>query len=549
MPLMQSTQVESRPAPFLQGRGWLVVALSIALTLQVVTVTLSPLTAPDSFVFVQYARQLAETPIPTIRDQAQHPGFPMLILAAHEVTERLISGDAAWLAAARLVCGLGGLACVWLVWRITRHVSNPSVAGAAAMLFALLPAVRQNAADALSDQPHLMLYLGAVLLVCQATAQQSLWKFVLAGSVSGAAFWVRPEGLAVALVAAFGVCVLPVWRTELGTRRAFAASGALLAGAALIVAPYMVISGPVTAKLRQKPGWSQADVAPRSLDSRPAGESLDGSRVASERPPKIPLAGPTPWNDPLPSALLAAVARFCTRLAENFNGILLVPLFIGIPLAASRMPKSSVAFFVLLALAQISLLLLLYRLGGYIDRRHQFPLLAILMPSVGTGAVVIIRWMREVTHRHRQVAWVLPTLVACTLAILLPRAMRPLHQNRLHMLDAAAWLRGHISRDDRIGSNAIEVIHHATLDGRAHPGSVLHTGLPLDADGPLRRDSLLVLEFDEQNALPEWSSRILPEFSPVMTIHGHPRLRQRDIVIYRRNPSVRTAAALRATVN
>lgn len=523
------------------GVRWLAAALAVALTLQIITVARSPLTSPDSIGFVQYARQLGETPLSAITEHTQHPGYPLLILAAHEVTGPLITGDA-WMAAARLACGLCGLICVALVWLITRQAADAATANVAAVLFALLPSVRQNAADALSDQPHLMLYLGAVCLVCAAAARRSLWRFLAAGAVSGAAFWVRPEGLSVAVAAALCVSVLPAWRARLGTRRAVMSSGAVLLAAAMMVTPYVLISGRLTGKLAAKPGWWQprASVAPPGpLPSKSSVGNVTDKPVAA---PIIPLSEDrTPWNDPWPSALLAGICLFVTRLAENFNGILLIPLLIGIPLAARRVQKTTFTFFLLLGLSQVGLLLLLYRLGGYIDRRHQFPLLAILMPPIGMGALAIVEWIRATRLGPRGAAWALWGLAVCVLAILAPRAVQPLHQSHQHQLAAVAWIHAHGRPGDSVGSTATEVVYHASLDGRLHAGSVLHEGHPIEADGPLLRNTFLVVELNGQNQLPEWSHWIPPEFTPVKTIHGDSRLCQRDIVIYQRGEIVETA--------
>jgi hypothetical protein len=526
------------------GVHWLAAALALALTLQTITVARSSLTAPDGIGFVQYARELAEAPLPAIREHAQHPGCPLLILAAREVTGRLISGDAAWMAAARLVCGLCGLACVLLVWLITRNVADLATANVAAVLFALLPSVRQNAADALSDPLHLMLYLAAVWLLCTGSRRPSLWRFPAAGAVSGAAFWVRPEGLSVALVAAVCVSALPAWRARLGARRALMASGALLLAAGMVVTPYVLISGHLTGKLAAKPGWwqSQPSVEP-SVPLHSTSSVLGVSHPAVvAATPMIPIAGDaTPWNDPWPSALSAGLARFGVRLAENLNGILLIPLLIGIPLAARRMQTLNFMFFLLLGLSQIGLLLLLYRLGGYIDRRHQFPLLAILMPSIALGALAVREWIAATRLGPRGAPWLLAGVSVCTLAVLAPRAVRPLHPSHQHTLTAVAWIQERCRPGDTVGSTAIEVVYHASQDGRMHAGSVLHEGHPLEADGPLLRNTFLVVEFNEQNQLPEWSHWIPPEFTPVKTIHGDRSLRQRDLVIYQRDEIAETA--------
>lgn len=527
------------------GRAGLLIAVGVAAALHVIASVRSPLIAPDGIGFIQCARELGDDPQTAIREHAQHPGFPLLILATHVVTGRLITGDAGWEFAARLACGISGLACVALIWSFVRRVADTKAATVAAAVFAILPTVRQNAADALSDSTHLLLYLGAVCLVCHAASDRSWWRFLLAGGMSGLAFWVRPEGLAVALVSATSVLIVPAWRASLGGgRRAFIGSLGLMTGAALVAAPLVIVSGKVTGKLTGKPGFQQ-------LQHSAAQPGAATSSPLFQRPPEQPVSNvpvvqvpdaPTPWNDPLPVTAAAAVARLGTALAEVLHGILLVPLLVGIPIASQRMTGTSFSICLMLALAQIGLLLLLYGLAGYIDRRHLLPLVAMLMPAISLGSLAIGRWLVSVGQRHGNAGWLAPVAAVCALAMLAPRSIRPLHESHLHKLQAARWLREHGHQGDIVGSNAVEVVYHASIDGGVAAGSLLRIGHRIDADGPLLRNTYLVVELDAGNLLPAWSSGVPAEFTPVARIVGDASLRQRDLVIYQRGAVVQRAA-------
>jgi hypothetical protein len=231
-------------------------------------------------------------------------------------------------------------------------------------------------------------------------------------------------------------------------------------------------------------------------------------------------------------------------LAEVMHGILLVPLLVGIPIAFRRMSGISFPVCLMLALAQIGMLLLLYRLGGYIDRRHLLPLVAMLMPAICLGAVAIRRWLASLGQRHRNAGWLAPVAAACVLAVLMPRSIRPLHESHLHKLRAAGWLREHGHQGDSVGSNAVEVIYHASIDDGVSAGSLLRIGHRIDADGQLTRNSYLVVELEAENLLPAWSSGIPAEFTPVARIVGDPGLRQRDLLIYHRGAIAQSATSI-----
>jgi len=523
----------------------LFLAIAIAATLHITIVARSPLIAPDGIGYIRFAHELAVDPISAVRGHAQHPGYPLLVLAMHSVTGRLIAGDAGWETAARLVCGLSGLACVALIWLFVNRVLDLSAANVAAILFAVLPTVRQNAADALGDSSSLMLTLAAIWLVCGSAGRGAWWRLFLAGAASGLAYWVRPEGLAVAAVSAACVLIVPAWRQVLGGgHRAFVGSLMLLAGAVLVALPLIVASGKLTAKLDGKPGWQmiqQSLLRSERLQSTAPERRLQPAAWNSQiiRDP----GAPTPWNDPLPSAAVAALVRLGTTLAETLHGILLVPLFLGLPIASRRMAGPAFSVCLMLALAQIGMLLLLYRIGGYIDRRHLLPLIVVLMPSISLGMLAIGHRLTELGRRRSSARWLAPAAVALLLTVLIPRSIGPLHESHLHKLQAARWLRAHGQQGEIVGSNAVEVVYHATVDGGIQPGSVLRKGLSIDADGPLLRNTYLVVELDAHNSPPAWATDIPVEFTSVARIAGDPALRQRDLVIYQRGETVRSAAA------
>lgn len=147
----------------------------------------------------------------------------------------------------QLVAFACGLLSVWVVWRLTRDLFDVEVANVAAFVFAILPIPRGNASDALSDTPHLLFYLLATWLACSAIVNGRLLLLAGVGLLSGIAYWIRPEGLEVAIVAI--ACLL--WHAigaHWGVRRT-ALAGVALAGMTLIVAaPYALLAGKVTSK-------------------------------------------------------------------------------------------------------------------------------------------------------------------------------------------------------------------------------------------------------------------------------------------------------------
>lgn len=128
----------------------------------------------DGVTFIWYAQNLAGDPAGEMRRQAQHPLYPGLILGAHKGLQsagglfRPPGGSVAavlddpvrsWTLAAVAVALLGGLAVVAGVYALAALLFDRRVALLSALLTAFAAEFCQLSGDALSDMPHLALYL------------------------------------------------------------------------------------------------------------------------------------------------------------------------------------------------------------------------------------------------------------------------------------------------------------------------------------------------------------------------------------------------------
>ena len=124
----------------------------------------------DGVTFIWYAQRLANGPIAQMRVQDQHPLYPVSVYAAHRVIDAvqnvfpdwLADPVVSWPAAAMAVTLAGGLLVVVAVSCLAAALFDRRVAILAALLAALTAEFCQLSADALSDMPHLALYLFAL---------------------------------------------------------------------------------------------------------------------------------------------------------------------------------------------------------------------------------------------------------------------------------------------------------------------------------------------------------------------------------------------------
>lgn len=209
---MKETPTRSAPAT------WLVPVL-LALAVRLALLPTNAGVTMDSPLYVRMAAALAageRGPSPA------HHGYPALVaLASLAIPGREWPG--------RAVSLVASLAVVALTWALARRRVDPRRAGLAACAVALHPLLAVYGGAIMTEASFLALALGGLLLA-------ETGRPLAAGLVLGASYWIRPEAVVIAPLAAL---IAPgSWR-----ERARLAAGALLAAA-----PYLLL-------LRWEQGW------------------------------------------------------------------------------------------------------------------------------------------------------------------------------------------------------------------------------------------------------------------------------------------------------
>lgn len=544
----------------------LVGALALAIVLQTWAVYNSPLIAKDGVGFIGIAQRLAANPAATTQLEDQHPGFPGLILVGQAGLRRLGFQDdfQAWIFAARGVSFASGLAIVALVYWLSRLLFDRATAGVAGLLIASLPLFRQNAADALSDSPHLAVYLLAACLAAAAFTRGRLGLFILAGFASSAAFLIRPEGLSVSLVA--GVAIIgqgllckfvpgarqsltPCWSWSRRTQ----AIACLVAGTLPLLAGYVFVSGKLTSK---KTIFAPA-VPPAAESSSPIGVTSGQEKPLAplagiiEEPARgDPLPGETPKPDYLPGAIAASIVELGKELGKGFRYVLLVPLLLGHFAPGRRESQPDTATVVTGLLACHALLLVfLFCSSGYISHRHTMPLVALLVPGTAVG----ILWLAERTshlvgrltgapslpsEKVRRNSFLpsmgrLPAIVTLALVVWhLPYCVRPLHQVYYPVVEAATWVRAHTRPENSVLSTSAYVPFFAQ-----RPGALVGPNTPdlltmLAQQPPGECWSFLVLEVDDRQFDPARLAELDWSYYPVLTLNAHPKKAWHKVTVF-----------------
>jgi len=510
----------------------LAAAVAIALALQVAIIARSTVISADGITFINFARALPENPAQAFRLNDQHPGYPVMILAAMRANEYL-GGDTsidAWVLAAQVVSSICGLLLIIVVWWYAKSMFDARVAAVTALIMAVLPLMRRNASDALSDTPHLLFYLVAVCACCEWLRSQRATWLVVGGVASGLAFWIRPEGLEVALVAAAVVfCQLIRGRSSL---RRTALDFSLLAIAVLVVVtPYMWTARKLTSK--------QITFAKR----QPA--SLYIVDQSHEEEPAVKAANPQPITiaDQHAAINVALVLRLALRggnefinsISQGFKFIFIPFYFLGhVELWRRRM--NSWQFTLVAALGAFHILVLfgVFFVSGYIGQRHVMPAVALALPFTALGVFWMADKLSGLFGPAQAKNWIVAGLVGVSSAVVLPWTLRSLNLEFNGVLHALAWIELHTEAQDGVLSNSPYVPFYSS-----RPTAFLGPGEPTVGDALARAPHVAtcpyaVVHMHAYGFRPQWIADIDARYAEVMRIDD-PRGSHRDtkVVIYR----------------
>lgn len=562
---------DSCPVTGAWSRWGLLTALGLAACLQAWLVAHSPIIAKDGIRFHRIARELQRDPIRALREEDQHPGYPALALACSWALEPLRPKDdfQASIWGLRLASGLAGLLCVILVWLLARRMFDSRTAGVAALLVAALPLFRQSASDTLSDSPHLVGYLAAAWLVCEGLLRGGAWRFALAGLASGLAYWIRPEGAIVSLLASLALFAWILRRADAdrgAARRQAAANppsafaptrgqlclylATLLLVTGATMAPYMVLARKVTSKKNPFREPAVASTSPVPLAESAPAPKTPILAIASPNAASTPLAvAKTPGLIVEPSrgerhadelarpnsrlgVLCLAFYEFGKEGSQGLLYFLVVPLALG-HFAPGRARPESRAFRLLLLLCagHACLLVVLFYTAGYISHRHLMPLLAVGMPCTASGLLYLV----DLASKYLPARWprplFLPAALLVVVGMIVPKSLEPVNQVHAPLVAAAHWVQDHALAHDRVLSTSSYVRFYSGLEGRIVGPEIPNLRQALD-ESVLHPWNFLVLEVDQRTFDVRQVALSGVTYEPVLDLAAHPRKSWSRVLVY-----------------
>ena len=413
-----------------------IAAAHIAVQASIISGTVTP--ARDGARYMTYALRLEEEPWKQVlRTSVDHPGYPVFIscaLAAGRVAG--IESPRARIVVAQAATSLAGLAFLLLSFSVLRRLWGTIAAWAATFSLAVLPRPAWTFADILSDPLHAALWMAAVLAFLRGLETRRAVPFLLAGALTGAAYWVRVDAVALAAAALSTlVLVAPArgWGPRLD-RTSVVTSGAYAAGFGASLLLFVSACG--------------------TLSPKPvSGIFLLGSAV-----PPLPL-GPMleagAGIDLL--SLTRDLWRVFSHLVQEVQVVHVVTAAIGLATARRLLPRSQTIFILAQLLLDGLALLAVSTKGGYFSGRYFLPILPFVM---GFGMAGVLRLSLIWADRRRAAGrWVarhpgrigIAVAVIVSLGASLPSLLgRRLHDNEQGAVLAAEWVAARATATDTV---------------------------------------------------------------------------------------------------
>lgn len=513
------------------GRKWLVVSVLAALLFQVIIFLRSPAIARDGINFINLARALKCTPVATMRTEDQHPGYPAMILAGRWLVSGFVPPESifSWIWGARLVSGTFGLLTIVILWVLTRRTFDETTAAIAVIIVTVLPLFRENASDVLSDTPHLFFYVLAVWLSVEGMIRRGWLWFLGAGAASGAAYWIRPEGLSVMMVAA---AVLPFWAwwyRGMRPLKVLLCMAVLVVSAVVVSTPYQVLSGKFSSKITNKEYLLSAVPGARGKQTSTSVRTIGlRSRMAPPKknvtpaPPRTSTGTKQKNRDEAVLRITwGALVELGRETAHSLRWVLLLPLVVGVLVPAGRRAHPAPRLLIGSVVAfRVLLLVWLYYAGRYISHRHIMPPLLVICPWVASGAVLMaqgltsVLWRRDPGRARQRRGLVTAILVVTLVAGLMPRTLRQVRPSEIPVIKAAILLgETHARPGDRVLTNSFHVPFYAQMPGRLIGLSEVQAGIDLSRFGSSHR--FVVLTLDWEYFRKEWLSQVEPRYGPL----------------------------------
>ena len=370
----------------------------------------------------------------------QHPGYPVLILAAAKIASLFYKASKLFLFiySAQAVSLLFRIFTIIVLYFLGREFIGSRLSFWAVFILIILPKPAHYGSDVLSDWPNMFFIAMGMLLLLYGAKYSKWWLFTLAGLAGGLAYLVRPEGAQVVIYGTWWLILQLFWKKRtLKKSRAAIGLASMIFVFLLVVTPYMNLKGAILPK--------------KSLDIF---SSTDFEPVFQ--------AGI------IPAETGKAVFKIFENIGDTLMWFFLIPYIIGAYFffKKKKFLEPEKFFIISLIIINVPLMIWLYNSYGYMSGRHTLTMVIFTIFFIPTGlqalaSLLNMKYSKGYQHTHRWFA----ILLTIGIAICSPNLFTPLHYDKILYRDAAQWLSQNTDSSAIIGVSDYRISFYAEREG------------------------------------------------------------------------------------
>ena len=434
----------------------IIILLALGAVIGIYLISTTTVIAKDGVTFIEYAKKVRAAPISTMTRKYQHPGYPLLILAAYEIASVLYEGVSiwSWIYCAQGVALTFRLLAIMAVYFIGRDLVGAELSFWGVLILVFLPKPAEYGSDALSDWPHIFFLAVGVWLLMRA-ANGKWWLFGFSGLTAGMGYLIRPECAQVVVFGSFWLGLQLLWsKRTMCKREALCAMALLLVGFLLTAGSYMKLKGAVFPKKQLVSGFRTREVCEQRMQihsNSPGVAGFASSEIARGFGKLVERVGDTLMWFFVPALLLGIYGHF--RKCDWYR------------------PEK---FFIMaLVVLNIPLMVVLYCKYDYMSRRHTMPLVIFTIFYASAGLQAMGAWLqgklsKEVEKpskiKTNETTWFL-VLLAIGISVCIPKLLTPIHTTKQRFRDVAQWLATHTDTKDIVAVPDIRISFYAQRKG------------------------------------------------------------------------------------
>ena len=412
------------------------VLLTAAFCIGIYLIATTVIIAKDGVTFIKYAKQIESAPVKTMVNEFQHPGYPLLILAAHKAADVLHENTSilSWIYCSQSVTLLFRLLALIVLYYTGKHLFGAKISFWATLILILLPKPAEYGSDALSDWPHLFFLVTGLLLLFKGAINGKWWLFGFAGLAAGAGYLIRPECAQLVVLGSLWLGLQFLWsKRSISRCKVLSALALLLIGFLAMAGPYMKLKGSVFPK--KNVGQFTQGLQRQEIPEK--NEQAESKAIHT--------------SQFIPSSIIRALEKLVGNIGETLMWFFVPALFIGMYkwFKGRKWYEPEKFFVIAIIVLNAPVMIWLYCKYGYMSDRHTLPLLIIPILYVPVGLQELAIWFQKrfskkvessaVINRNERF-WFL-VLLLIGVSVCTPKLFRPIRAEKQGYRAAAKWLK------------------------------------------------------------------------------------------------------------